>query len=122
MRPTLQKGKTQVIRVPEHITARKTDPKVQQANGLKQYGQASLIIPNLYLGSVFNARDSAFLSDSGITHIINVAIEMEIQEQENIESKKMLILDEPKEGTSKDDYLDSFVQVSKYISKKNTTS
>ena len=113
----LRKENARVLRVPEYIVAMRQDPAKIHANGLKTYGKASKILDALYLGSCFNARDSEFLESSHITHIVNVAEEIDIQEQEGVISQRVVITDDPQEGYSVEQYLQTFIQAIQLIGK-----
>jgi hypothetical protein len=68
-----------VIRVPESVLTRTgtISEKELQLQGLEKYGDCSEIIPQLFLGSVFNGRDPNTLQKFAITLIINVAEEFD---------------------------------------------
>ena len=98
------------MRVPEHLL--KKDPAVVQKEGLEKYGEATEIIKDkLYLGSCFNARDKEFLISCNISHILNVAEEIEMKEQEGVLSQKLIIFDSPKKDSNPDCFLGQFQSV-----------
>ena len=106
----LSRGSTQILRVPEKLIT--GNPEIVQKEGLKKYGDASEIIEGrLYLGSCYNARDMQFLQENAVSHIINVAEEIEMREQDGIKSIKLLIYDAPKNGALVEDCLSQFVAV-----------
>ena len=76
-RPQLQRGTLQTFRVPQKEKTAE-ELAAEQERGLQELGALpSKIQERLFLGSCYNGRSMDALVECGITHVINVAEEVE---------------------------------------------
>jgi len=62
-------------------------------NGREKWGNPSQILDYLFLGSFYNVLDEPSLQTLGITHLLNVAPELETSPKKGVEYKKLGIED-----------------------------